>query len=148
MELIYVILADAAEANPNGKFSLLGGGIENIYAHAFPTVQPKLDLVMRLRPSASETEQDHEFRVELTGPNEYHAALGDIGRFKLVPVLGASGGATAINLVLNLQILLFPEPGTYHFHFYVDNQEIGTFPLNVEERSANEISSSSDQQNL
>lgn len=148
MELIYVILADAAEATSNGKFSILGGGIENIYAAAFPTVQPGLAMVIKLRPAASEVELEHEFRVEITGPNEYHAARGDVVPFKIVSAPGTSDVATAINLVINMQILLFPEPGYYVFHFFVDSQEVGIFPLHVQKPSASEISGSSDQQKL
>jgi hypothetical protein len=126
MELSYIILADAAETTSNGKFSLLGGGVETIFAPAFPTLQPGLAMVAKLLVSTSEAEQEHEFHIEITGPNGYHAPLGDV-RFKSIPVRGASE-STAINLIINMQVLLFPEPGSYTLHFSVDNQGIGTAP--------------------
>ena len=144
MELSYVILADAAESTSNGKFSLLGGGVETIFALAFPTVQPGLAMVAKLLVSTSEAEQEHEFHVEITGPNEYHAPLGDL-RFKVLPG-GEATDMTAINLIVNMQVLLFPEPGSYTLHFSVDNQGIGTAPLSAQQLDPGEISSASDQQ--
>jgi Family of unknown function (DUF6941) len=143
MRLSYVILADAAESTSNGKFSLLGGGIETIFAPAFPTVQPGLAIVAKLLASAPEAEQELELHIEITGPNEYHAPLGDV-RFKSVPVRGTSEN-TAINLIINMQVLRIPEPGSYTLHFSVDDQEIGMAPLTAQQLDPGEISSATDQ---
>ncbi len=144
MELSYVILADAAESTSNGKFSLLGGGVETIFAPAFPTVQPGLAIVAKLLALASETEQEHEFHIEITGHNGYHAPLGDL-RFRVVRGPEASE-STAINLIINMQILVFPEPGPYTLHFSVDHQEIGTAPLTAQLFDPDKINSSLDKQ--
>jgi hypothetical protein len=143
MKLNYVILADAAETASNGKFSLLGGGVETIFAPAFPTIRSGLAMVAKLLASASETEQEHDFHIEITGPNEFHAPLGDV-RFTVIPRSGASDEGTPINLIINMQILLFPEPGPYMLHFSVDNQGIGTVPLTAQLLNSGEISSLSD----
>jgi hypothetical protein len=142
MELIYVIPADAAQGSPNGKFSLLGGGIETINAHSFPAVQPGFALVVRLRILASEAEQDHKFSIDIIGPKDFRVTLGDIIEFKPASSYGASDRPFAVNLILNMPLLVFPEPGTYHFHLHVDNQEVGTFPLNVQKIDISEVSSS------
>lgn len=144
MKLSYVILADAAESTSNGKFSLLGGGIETIFAPAFPTVQPGLAMVAKLLASASEIEQEHVFHIEITGPNDYHAPLGDL-KFTVVPLRGESESAM-INLIINMQVLLFPEPGAYTLHFSVDDQEVGSAPLTAQQIPSAEISSSIDQE--
>lgn len=140
MELIYVILADAAEASPNGKFSLLGGGIETIYASTFPAIHPRLDLVVRLRVLASETEQEHKFSVNINGPNDFHVTTGNIAEFRLAPLSNTPNHPITINLVVNVSTPVFPEPGTYIFQLYVDGQEIGAVPLNVQ-LNINEVSS-------
>jgi hypothetical protein len=142
MELIYVIPADAAEAGPGGKFSLLGGGIENIYAPAFPAVQPGLALVVRLRVLASEAEQDHKFSIGIIGPKDFRVTSGDIAEFRPTPLHGVSDRPLTVNLILNMPLLVFPEPGTYHFHLYVDSQEVGMFPLDVQKIPIDEVSSS------
>lgn len=141
MELIYVIPADAAQADTNGKFSLLGGGIENINALAFPAVQPGLALVVRLRLLASETEQDHKFSVDIIGPNDFQVSSGDIAEFRLTSTSSVSDRPLAVNLILNMRLLVFPEPGIYHFHLNVDSQEVGTFPLHVQKINPDEVSS-------
>jgi hypothetical protein len=142
MELIYVIPADAAQVSPNGKFSLLGGGIENINAHSFPAVQPGFALVVRLRVLASEAEQDHKFSIDIIGPKDFRVTSGNITEFKPTSLYGASDRPFAVNLVLNMPLLVFPEPGTYHFHLYVDSQEVGMFPLDIHKIDIGEVSSS------
>ncbi|HEY4036764.1 MAG TPA: hypothetical protein VGL94_22635 [Ktedonobacteraceae bacterium] len=142
MELIYVIPADAAQAAPNGKFSLLGGGIENINALTFPTVQPGLALVVRLRVLPSEAEQDYKFSVHIIGPKDFRVISGDIAEFRPISSHGVSERPFAVNLILNMPLLVFPEPGTYRFCLYVDGQEVGTFPLDVQKIDNGEISSS------
>jgi hypothetical protein len=142
MELIYVILADAAQVDPSGKFSLLGGGIENINALAFPTVQPGLALVVRLRVLSSEAEQDHKFSVDISGPKDFRVRSGDMAEFRPTLLSGVSDRPLTVNLILNMPLLVFPEPGAYHFHFYVDSQEVGTFPLDVQKITSGEVSSS------
>src|SRR5947209_13887566 len=72
MELIYVILADAAQTHPDGKFSLLGGGIENINVLTFPAVHPGLALVVKLGAQAAEARESHDFRVDIAGPNDFY----------------------------------------------------------------------------
>ncbi len=140
MELSYVILADAAESTTNGKFSLLGGGVETIFAFAFPTIRPGLAVVARLLASETEAEQEHEFHIELTGPSEYRAPLGGL-QFVVLPRVSVSEEAIPLNLIINMQIIAFPEPGAYMLHFFVDNQEIGTAPLTAQQLNPDEITS-------
>jgi hypothetical protein len=37
---------------------------------------------------------------------------------------------------------VFPEPGTYHFCLFVDGQQVGTFPLDVQKIDSDEVSNS------
>src|SRR5258708_26955469 len=41
-------LADAAQAQPDGKIYALGAGIDTIYAAQFPAVQPSLTVVVKI----------------------------------------------------------------------------------------------------
>jgi len=142
MELIYAIPADAAQTSPDGKFSLLGGGIENIYAPAFPAVHPGLALVVRLRVLASEANQKHKFSIEITGPKDFHVSSGDVAEFKPAPFHSASDGSFTVNLAITMALLVFPEPGTYDFHLSVDSQEVGVLPLSTRKVNNDEASSS------
>src|SRR5438132_4339228 len=132
MELIYVILADAAQTHPDGKFSLLGGGIENINALAFPAIHPGLALVVRLRARAAEAKESHDFRVDLAGPNDSYVTSQAIIGFRSTASQDEPDHPVIFNLIINIPILVFPEPGTYLFHLYVGTQEVGNFPLNVQ----------------
>lgn len=132
MELIYVIPADAAQTHPDGKFSLLGGGIENINAPAFPAVHPGLSLVIRLRAQASEAKEPHDFRIDIAGPNDFYVTAGAIVGFRSTTLQDEPDHPVAFNLIINMPILVFPEPGTYFFHLYVGAQEVGNVPLNVQ----------------
>lgn len=141
MELIYVIVADAAQANPNGKFSVLGGGVENINALTFPAVHPGLALVVRLSVQASEANQSHDFRVDIAGPKDFYVTAGGITGFRSVALHEEPDRPTTLNLVMNMPLLVFPEPGMYLFHLYVDTKEVGNFPLYVLELNPNDASS-------
>jgi len=138
MELIYVIAADAAQASPSGKFSLLGAGIESIYAPDFPAVQPGFALVVRLRILASEVEQDHKFSIDIIGPQDFHASLKDIIEFRPTPLYDVTERPLAVNLILNMPLLVFPEQGTYDFRLSVDSKEVGSFLLNAQKGNIGE----------
>lgn len=142
MELIYVIPADAAEVGPSGKFSLLGGGIENIFAPTFPAIHPGLALVVRLRARSSEVEQDHKFRVDIIGPNDFNVTPGASIEFKPMTVPGEPDRPVTFTLVMNMTPIVLPEPGTYLGRLYVDSQEVGTFPLDVQKINSDEVSNS------
>lgn len=141
MELIYVIVADAAQTNPNGKFSILGGGVENIHALTFPAIHPGLALVVRLSVQASEANQSHDFRVDIAGPNDFYVTAGGIAEFRSVALGDEPDRPTALNLVMTMPILVFPEPGTYHFRLYVDSKEVGNYPLDVLKLNPHDASS-------
>jgi hypothetical protein len=141
MELIYVIVADAAQASLNGKFSVLGGGVENIYAPAFPAVYPGLALVIRLSVQASEANQSHDFRVDIAGPNDFHVAAGSIAEFRSVALHEEPDRPSTLNVVMNMPLLVFPEPGKYLLRLYVDTNEVGDYPLYVLESNPNDVSS-------
>jgi hypothetical protein len=141
MKLIYVIPADAAQASPNGKFSLLGGGVENINVLSFPAIHAGLALVVRLEVLASEAEQDHKFSIDIVGPKDFRVIAGNMLEFRPTSS-GVPNRPFAINLILNMPLLVFPKPGVYDFHLYVDGQEVGAFPLNAQKIGSSEVSSS------
>lgn len=132
MELIYVIPADAAQAHPDGKFSLLGGGIETINALTFPAVHPGLALVVKLRARAAEAKEPHDFRVDIAGPNDFYVTAVALIGFRSTVSQNEPDHPVTFNLIINMPILVFPEPGTYFFHLYVGTQEVGNVPLNVQ----------------
>lgn len=49
MDVSDLLLADYAEANPGGKFTLVGGGFTNIKASKVPCVHPLMFLLVRFK---------------------------------------------------------------------------------------------------
>jgi hypothetical protein len=67
-EIEYAFLADAADAQPGQKFSVLGGGISRLSGPSLPFVHPHLSLVVGLRLSAAERNREHELSFVITAP--------------------------------------------------------------------------------
>ena len=129
MKLAYGIVADAAQMAPDGKFSALGADFDTIYALSFPVQHPSLALIIRLDVELSECEHEHRFRLTLHGP------FGTIE----IPSVTASftphkppeyrGQPIRQTFVLNLNGLLFQQPGKYRFRTEVDGRQMGDIPL-------------------
>ncbi len=132
MELIYVILADAAQTHPDGKFSLLGGGIETINALTFPALHPGLALVVKLGARVAEAKEPHDFRVDIAGPNDFYVTAVALTGFRSTVSQDEPDHPVTFNLIINIPILVFPEPGIYFFQLYVGAREVGKVPLNVQ----------------
>src|SRR4029077_6399474 len=64
-DIEFAFLADAADARPGQKFSVLGGGIDRIGGQTFPLVHPHVALVIGLTVTVPEISGDHEVRFLL-----------------------------------------------------------------------------------
>lgn len=129
MQAEFAFLADAAEAAPNGKLYVLGGGISEVFAPSFPWMHPVVTLVVNLRLHASECERLHKLDIQ------FWDADGNV----LPPQLSAEFNAPRhrqhpardvfLQLVFNIVGLQLPQPGEYDFHVVVDGQHLKTLPL-------------------
>src|SRR2546426_817007 len=61
-DIEFAFLADAADARPGQKFSVLGGGIDRIGGQTFPLQHPHISLVIGLTVTAPEMRREHEVR--------------------------------------------------------------------------------------
>ena len=68
-DIDFAFLADAAEARPGEKFSVLGGGVSRLAGRTFPFRHPHLALVIGLSVTAPETGREHEVRFVLLDPD-------------------------------------------------------------------------------
>jgi len=64
-DIEFAFLADAADARPGSKFSVLGGGVDRIGGQTFPLTHPHLALVIGLTVTAPELRSEHEIRFVL-----------------------------------------------------------------------------------
>ena len=125
-DIDFAFLADAADAQPGRKFSVLGGGVTQIGGPTFPLRHPHLALVVGLLVTATETGREHELRIALLDPD------------------GNDQGGTVVNLVaqaqpdrrdailamsVDLWNLEFAAPGDYSFRLLVNGSERKRLPL-------------------
>jgi len=131
MQLQYAILADSAQILPDGKFVIVGGGVEYISAPSFPAMNPSLALVVRLTVSSPEVGREHQFRLELLMPDGT-SVLPVQGNTMFTPKPPTTSGILApLNymFVVNFPGLVFPAAGKYAFRLFVDDHKVGEAPL-------------------
>src|SRR4051794_29453215 len=68
MRLDSWILADAASATPDGKVSLLGGGVSRVIVSSLPAQHAMLALVLRFVWEGSDADESHEVALSLISP--------------------------------------------------------------------------------
>jgi hypothetical protein len=131
MRLNFAFLAQAAELVPDGRFFVLGGGIDRITIPSFPGVIPSLALVAELLFSGDEYAQPYPVRVTVTRPDGKVQDLGEI--LVLSPRAEPEWperGRTA-HLVCQINSFLIPLPGIYEFQFSIHDQHLGEFSVRI-----------------
>lgn len=130
MQLMYAILADAAEISPSGKFSMLGGGVETLSAAGFPVGVPYLALLIRLALSDDEVGKAHRFRCRLITPDgEDLFTQPQDAPFVAQPHHLKLDLPVQYVFIIGLSGLVFPKPGKYLFHMLGDDVLLGTRPI-------------------
>ncbi|HEX8941281.1 MAG TPA: hypothetical protein VF763_14080 [Candidatus Limnocylindrales bacterium] len=124
----YAFLADAAEAVPGQKFSILGGGISRLAGRTFPLQHPHLALVVGLRVTAVEHDREHALRFVLLAPdgNEVASAEGNV-----VAHGQGDGRDNVVTFAIDLWNLVLPAPGEYSLRVLVAGSERKRLPLVV-----------------
>ena len=114
MELISVVLCEAANTTHDGRFNILGGGLERLFAPKFP-VTGKLTMVMRIEIHPAEF-----------GTHKITVILMDSDGKKVVPPLEMNiefpKGARFVNSILDIGNITLNNPGTYSFEILFDGQ--------------------------
>jgi hypothetical protein len=127
-DIDFALLADAAEARPGEKFSILGGGVSRISGRGFPLVHPHLALVVGLLVTSAEVGRDHELRFLLLGPDGAQVA-------DATGAIRAEGqsetGDQVVTFAVDFWSLTFPVPGEYSFRIMVGGSERKRIPLMI-----------------
>jgi hypothetical protein len=127
-EIEYAFLADAAEALPGQKFSVLGGGVSRLAGPAVPFTHPHLSLVVGLRLTARERDREHELSFLITAPDGTSVAESN-GR------VVAHGPAETEDVILTLAIdlwnLTLSSAGEYAVRIMIGGSERKRLPLLV-----------------
>jgi hypothetical protein len=125
-EIDYAFLADAAQATPGQKFSVLGGGLDRIGGPTYPLRHPHLALVIGLRVTAAELDRPHELRFVLLDPDGREVAAASSN----LTVRGRTDARDRpVTLAIDAWNLTFPSPGDYSFRLLVNGSERRRIPL-------------------
>ena len=127
-DIDFAFLADAADARPGTKFSVLGGGIDRIGGQTFPLTHPHVALVIGLSVTAPELRREHEIRFTLLNDRGQELTSGTAS-------IVAHGENEARDSVLTFAVdlwnLTFPVPGDYTFRIMIDGSERKRLPLSI-----------------
>jgi len=131
MQLVYGFLANAAEVHPDGRFFVLGGGIDGIGIPALPAVMPNLAIVVTISFDPGECGEVHRFRLTLTGPDG--ADVGPQAEADLTPRQSepAYMNGTALSVAVNMIGLPLAQQGRYSFNLFVGDRQMGHVTFSV-----------------
>jgi hypothetical protein len=129
MELQDALFANAAEVSPDGRASVLGGGIEGVFIPTGAKVVPALSLVVRIRFTPADYGQIYRFQLKVTRPNGEDAGLSIETEVRVQrPPFYAERG-TVNSIVVNLYGLIISGDGLYKFDILMNEQKIGATDL-------------------
>ncbi len=127
MKLDIALVADAATVDAAGKLNVLGA-FHRLRGRDFPLRHGRMALVLRFAPEASDS-GTQKVEIRLLGPGDESVLQLD-GKVAGRP--NTNVDHIRIPQVLNLDGVVFPEPGTYRFVVELDGKEVGRVPLRVE----------------
>jgi len=138
MRLDWALLANAAEAPPNGLVYILGAGFDTLVRDQFPTPFGGA-IVLRLLTTRLETERPH--KVEVHGSDEDGVAVLQKPIVlhlpaRQVPADYPHGWDLAASIVINLSTVPIERPGFYNFEIMIDDQQVRTLPFRAVKAAA------------
>jgi hypothetical protein len=132
-EIDFAFLADAADARPGQKFHVIGGGVDRLAGQTFPLVHPHLALVIGLRITAPELNQEHDVKFVLLDRAGREVTSGSAN---LMAQGDSDGRHSLVTFAVDLWNLSFTLPGDYTFRVLIDGSERKRLPLTVSALSA------------
>ncbi|HET7419680.1 MAG TPA: hypothetical protein VFL27_04820 [Candidatus Dormibacteraeota bacterium] len=131
MRLDWALLANAAEAPPNGLVYILGAGFDTLIRDHYPTPFGGV-IVIRVLTTRIETERPHKIEVHCTD-EDGKAILPKAIVLNLparqVPAEYPHGWDLAASIVINMQTVPIERPGFYNVEIIIDDQQVRTLPF-------------------
>jgi len=127
VDVTLALLADGANVSREGKLNVFGI-FDTIFARAFPTTHPQMQLVLRF-----EADPDEGGRRDVEV--QFVAADGRV-LFRLpgaVSVQRVAGDRTRMDHILSLNNVQLEHAGRYRFNVVVDGELAAVVPLQVEQ---------------
>lgn len=127
MDVIFAVVADAANVSREGKLNIMGI-FDRVFARQVPARFPPMQLVIRLEADYAELETEHAIRVQLSDPDD--ESVFDIdGSF--TPRGGQPGQKVPVNHVLQLGNLPLQRTGTHRILIWIDGDLKRELPIHV-----------------
>jgi hypothetical protein len=131
MRLDWALLANSADAPPNGLVYILGAGFDTLNRDAYPTPFGGV-VVLRVLATRIEAERPHKVEVHCVD-EDGKAVLPQPIVLNLpprhVPPDFPHGWDLAASIVINLSTVPIAEPGLYNFAILIDDQQVRTLPF-------------------
>ena len=131
MRLDWALLANAAEAPPNGLVYVLGAGFDTLMRDQFPTPFGGV-IVLRVLTTRIETERPHKIEVHCSD-EDGKAILPQPIMLNLparhVPADYPHGWDLAASIVINLSNVPIAQPGFFNFEILIDDQQVRSLPF-------------------
>jgi hypothetical protein len=127
MKPLLFVAADYANITGDGKLNIMGI-FHEIYASSFPARHASMHLIATLGAELGEWNQTRDFTIKLLDEdgNQIMDLTGQIDIPK-----GERGRKPEVNIILGLNDVIFPKPGTYVFAIFVDKDHKGDLTLFV-----------------
>lgn len=126
MTVDFAVACDYAIIDQHGKLSVLGI-FQHIWAARFPTVHPRLHLVVRLRGRRTEV-GEHRLRIRLLDEQNAEILAGDGTVTFTEPPAGVTELEAGAILAFDVP---FQQPGRYRFEITVDGAMQTVVPIGV-----------------
>jgi hypothetical protein len=131
MRLSHAFLAKFADTNPEGTFTVVGGGLALLPVAATPVTLPTLATVLRVLVPPDECGREHQLTVHVTGPGGQEPFREIVSTFTPAQNPYQPHREVAVDFVFQAADVVLPEPGDYQFQFAVDDTQLGAVTLAV-----------------
>lgn len=133
MRVRYFFAADSALLSPDGKFGVLGGGVQVISGATFPLVQPQMSVIVNVEFEPAELPAAKVFTFTLAGePNELLVHYSQ----QILPSTRLPGIPPSCTIVLNLAGVTFPHPGAYALSVAINGTELDSIRIILQHNAA------------
>lgn len=131
MKLSFAFLANCAELAPDGRFHVIGGGINGFSVAALPGVLPPMAVIANVHFPPDECGPEYLLRMRLVLPD------GDVSDLESTQTLRTGVAHQApyvgahLKVVINVLNLNLPQYGQYMWNFFVGDRPIGELGFSV-----------------
>ena len=126
MKIDFAVVSDYALVDQYGKLSVMGI-FQHIWVPQFPTLHPRLHLVLRVKGKRTEI-GEHRVRIRFTGEGGNQILSGDGTVNFAEPPAGVTEIEAGAVLVFDVP---FERPGRYQFEITVDDDVETVVPITV-----------------